>query len=71
MPCQDRPSLTSVAQVDEFQNVHRGEGSRAILLTLTAFLLLTAYYLLKVSREPGLARTLDVRRAPWHVFAAP
>jgi AAA family ATP:ADP antiporter len=35
-----------------FADVRRGEGWTAILLTLNVFLLLTAYYLLKVSREP-------------------
>jgi len=35
-----------------FADVRRGEGSTAVLLTLNVFLLLTAYYLLKVSREP-------------------
>ena len=35
-----------------FADVRRGEGVIAILLTLNVFLLLTAYYLLKVSREP-------------------
>jgi AAA family ATP:ADP antiporter len=35
-----------------FADVRRGEGGNAVLLTLNVFLLLTAYYLLKVSREP-------------------
>ncbi|HYR54929.1 MAG TPA: Npt1/Npt2 family nucleotide transporter [Myxococcaceae bacterium] len=35
-----------------FADVRRGEGWIAILLTANVFLLLTAYYLLKVAREP-------------------
>jgi AAA family ATP:ADP antiporter len=35
-----------------FADVRRGEGWIAILLTSNVFLLLTAYYLLKVAREP-------------------
>ncbi len=35
-----------------FADVQRGEGTTALLLTLNVFLLLTAYYLLKVAREP-------------------
>src|SRR5437868_14189967 len=33
-------------------DVRPGEGPTALLLTLNVFLLLTAYYLLKVAREP-------------------
>jgi AAA family ATP:ADP antiporter len=33
-------------------DVHAGEGATALLLALTVFLLLTAYYLLKTVREP-------------------
>ena len=33
-------------------DVRRGEAATALLLTLNVFLLLTAYYLLKVAREP-------------------
>ena len=35
-----------------FAEVEPGEGVTAALLTLTVFLLLTAYYLLKTAREP-------------------
>jgi ATP:ADP antiporter, AAA family len=35
-----------------FADVRRGEAPTALLLTLNVFLLLTAYYLLKVVREP-------------------
>jgi AAA family ATP:ADP antiporter len=35
-----------------FAEVRVGEGATALLLTLNVFLLLTAYYLLKVAREP-------------------
>jgi AAA family ATP:ADP antiporter len=35
-----------------FAEVRDGEGLTALLLTLNVFLLLTAYYLLKVAREP-------------------
>ncbi len=35
-----------------FADVHGGESSTALLLTLNVFLLLTAYYILKVAREP-------------------
>jgi AAA family ATP:ADP antiporter len=35
-----------------FAEVREGEGPTALLLTLNVFLLLTAYYLLKVAREP-------------------
>lgn len=35
-----------------FGDVRAGEGVTALLLTLDVFLLLTAYYLLKVAREP-------------------
>jgi AAA family ATP:ADP antiporter len=35
-----------------FAEVRDGEGATALLLTLNVFLLLTAYYLLKVAREP-------------------
>lgn len=35
-----------------FGDVHEGEGGTALLLTLNIFLILTAYYLLKVAREP-------------------
>jgi ATP:ADP antiporter, AAA family len=35
-----------------FADVHAGEAASALLLTLNVFLLLTAYYLLKVVREP-------------------
>ncbi len=35
-----------------FADVHEGEAPTALLLTLNVFLLLTAYYLLKVAREP-------------------
>jgi AAA family ATP:ADP antiporter len=35
-----------------FAEVRDGEGPTALLLTLNVFLLLTAYYLLKVAREP-------------------
>ena len=35
-----------------FGEVHEGESGTALLLTLNIFLILTAYYLLKVAREP-------------------
>src|SRR5690349_11896749 len=35
-----------------FADVRSGEAATALLLTLNVFLLLTAYYLLKVAREP-------------------
>jgi AAA family ATP:ADP antiporter len=35
-----------------FADVHAGEAATALLLTLNVFILLTAYYLLKVVREP-------------------
>jgi ATP:ADP antiporter, AAA family len=35
-----------------FADVREGEATTALLLTLNVFLLLTAYYLLKVAREP-------------------
>src|SRR5579871_5485420 len=35
-----------------FADVRAGEGGTALLLTANVFLLLTAYYLLKVAREP-------------------
>ena len=35
-----------------FANVEPGEAVSATLLTVTVFLLLTAYYLLKTAREP-------------------
>ena len=35
-----------------FADVRGGESPAALLLTLNVFLLLTAYYLLKVAREP-------------------
>jgi ATP:ADP antiporter, AAA family len=35
-----------------FADVRAGEGATALLLTLNVFVLLTAYYLLKVAREP-------------------
>jgi AAA family ATP:ADP antiporter len=35
-----------------FADVHVGEAPTALMLTLNVFLLLTAYYLLKVAREP-------------------
>src|SRR5215813_807351 len=35
-----------------FADVREGEATTALLLTLNVFLLLTAYYFLKVAREP-------------------
>jgi AAA family ATP:ADP antiporter len=35
-----------------FTKLEPGEGTNAILLTLSVFLLLTSYYVLKVVREP-------------------
>ena len=35
-----------------FADVRAGEATTALLLTVNVFLLLTAYYLLKVAREP-------------------
>lgn len=35
-----------------FADVHAGEAPTALLLTINVFLLLTAYYILKVAREP-------------------
>src|ERR1700722_10435737 len=35
-----------------FADVHAGEAPTALLLTFNVFLLLTAYYILKVAREP-------------------
>jgi AAA family ATP:ADP antiporter len=40
------------AALSAFAEVRDGEGPTALLLTLNVFLLLTAYYLLKVAREP-------------------
>jgi len=34
-----------------FADVHGGEGANALLMTLTAFLLLSAYYIIKPVRE--------------------
>jgi len=56
MDPQDREVATPPGVLERalhlFADVRRGEGWTAILLTLNVFLLLTAYYLLKVSREP-------------------
>jgi ATP:ADP antiporter, AAA family len=56
MDLQKRKAETPPGALDRvlrlFADVRRGEGGTAILLTLNVFLLLTAYYLLKVSREP-------------------
>jgi len=38
--------------LDLFADVHAGEGVTAVILAANVFLLLTAYYLLKVAREP-------------------
>ena len=40
------------AALRPFADVRPGEATTALLLTVNVFLLLTAYYLLKVAREP-------------------
>jgi AAA family ATP:ADP antiporter len=56
MSAENREAVAPPGVLDRvlhlFADVRRGEGWTAILLTLNVFLLLTAYYLLKVSREP-------------------
>ncbi|HME91667.1 MAG TPA: Npt1/Npt2 family nucleotide transporter, partial [Myxococcaceae bacterium] len=56
MDAQNRESIAPPGVLDRalrlVADVRRGEGWTAILMTLNVFLLLTAYYLLKVSREP-------------------
>jgi len=47
----ERPRLIDRV-LSPFTVLHAGEGADAILLTLSVFLLLTAYYVLKVVREP-------------------
>jgi AAA family ATP:ADP antiporter len=59
MPSPSRPSTWQRLRehpielaLSAFAEVREGEGPTALLLTLNVFLLLTAYYLLKVAREP-------------------
>ena len=52
MSVKVRPQQLLAAVLRPFTKVHPGEAATAGLMTLSAFLLLTAYYLLKTVREP-------------------
>ncbi|PKN59404.1 MAG: translocase [Deltaproteobacteria bacterium HGW-Deltaproteobacteria-14] len=52
-----------------FADVHRGEGGTALLTALAGFLLLLAYYLVKVAREPLIVGAGD-DGAEWKTYAA-
>jgi AAA family ATP:ADP antiporter len=53
---KQKPDLGNLTLIDKalriFADVRGGESPTALLLTLNVFLLLTAYYILKVAREP-------------------
>jgi AAA family ATP:ADP antiporter len=48
----ERPKNALERVLSLFADVRAGEGTSVVLMTVTVFLLLAAYYLLKVAREP-------------------
>ena len=56
-PPSERPPGLLDRLLLPFAEVHRGEAANALLLTLGVFLLLMAYYIIKVVREPLILAT--------------